>query len=1061
MIKSLPLYLFLLVCSSFVLKPTLAQEQDTNVVIDPSYLNGFKYRMVGPHRGGRVTAVAGVAGRKPTLYMGSTGGGVWKTTNNGLSYTNLSDGYFSVGSIGSVSVAPSDSNVVYVGTGSACIRSNVSTGRGVYKSLDAGESWLFMGLPETGQIGSIVIHPRDPNLVYLAALGHPFGPNPERGVYRSFDGGEQWERILFGSDSTGAASLSMNPSNPDEIYASLWRAERKPWTIISGGLQSGLYKTTDGGDTWVPLTEGLPTDLVGKIDVSVSPANPERVYALVEAPDGAGGLYRSDDSGQSFEHINDQKSLVYRPFYYTHVHADPVDPDRVYVSNEAFFVSYNGGTSFKRISTPHGDHHALWINPDDPDYLFQGNDGGATVSLDAGASWSSINNQATAELYHVVVDSQVPYRLYGEQQDNTTISVPSLPPTATSPLTNTQHWEAIAGCETGPIAVHPDDPAIIYGGCKGRFGRFNRRTGQEKQYWMYPHFNYGHAAIDMPYRFQRTSPIEISPHDPSVIYTTSQYVHKSNNEGINWEIISPDLTAFDPDKQGYSGEPITRDITGEEIYSAIYQFRESTLESGVLWAGSNDGLIHVSQDGGDTWTNVTPDSLAEGGRVQTIEPSPHRRGSAFIAIYRYMLDDWKPYIFQTNDYGESWTLLTTGDNGIPIDHPTRVVREDPNRAGLLYAGTEFGMFVSIDYGNHWQPLQRNLPATPVTDIRIHQNDLVLSTMGRSFWILDDLSPLYQLPVDEQPQTAELFVPQKTLRLRWNASRSSFDGATPEYPPYGAFIYYYVPEPDQNLRLTISDEAGNIIRTFSADTDNAESTANTQPSMLHYYYREPASESLLSSKPGMHRFVWDLRHAGPAALSSNNYSQEGPLVPPGRYSVQLELGSWEKTVPLELVIDPRLENDDVTQADIEAQTLLSIRIRDAITEVRHTVGRIRAIKNQLSERTTVLETHEEIASRAQLLYDNLDRLENHLIQTQDGKVGAQLKPKLMRQFTYLYGMLSMADQKPGEDAYQRTEDLELELDEHLHTLESLLNEDIIALNADLETIGQHPVSLSEE
>ena len=1054
--KSLFQLCFLLLLHSLV----FAQEPpDTNNVVDPAYLEAFDYRMVGPFRGGRVTAVAGVGGRRPTLYMGATGGGVWKSTNNGLSYKNVSDAYFDVGSIGAISVAASDSNVVYVGTGSACIRSNVSTGRGVYKSLDAGESWMFSGLPEAGQIGSIAVHPEDPDLVYVAALGHPFGPNPERGVYRSFDGGDSWEQVLSVSDSTGAVSISMNPGDPEEIYAALWRAERKPWTIISGGGQSGLYKTSDSGDTWFELTEGLPDSLVGKIDVSVSPADPNRVYVLVEAPDGAGGLYRSDDAGVSFEHINAQKSLIYRPFYYTHVHADPNDADVVYVSNENFFVSTDAGQNFSRINTPHGDHHALWINPDDSNFLFQGNDGGATASLDRGRTWSSLYNQPTAEMYHVVVDDRIPYRLYGEQQDNTTISVPSLPPAA-STLHPIQHWESVAGCETGPIAVHPTDPDIIYGGCKGRFSRFNRRTGQEQQFWVYPYFNYGHAASEMPYRFQRTSPIEISPHNPSVIYTTSQYVHKTTNEGLNWTIISPDLTAFEPDKQGYSGEPITRDITGEEIYSAIYQFRESPLEEGVLWAGSNDGLIHVSRDGGDSWLNVTPDSLLPGGRVQTIDPSPHRRGSAFIAVYRYMLDDWKPYIYKTDDYGASWTLLTSGSNGIPADHPTRVVREDPNRAGLLFAGTEFGMFISFDHGAHWQSFQLDLPATPVTDIRIHDKDLILSTMGRSFWILDDLSPLYQF--DENPIASHrIFSPAPLDRIRWRTAPRTFDGAEPEYPPFGGLFYYYLQEaPESELYLDILDDTGEIIRSFNS-TVEPSSGEEDAPLTMQHFYEAPATESILSDDPGMHRFAWDLRHAGPGVLKPGGYQEDGPLVPPGSYQVRLRVDDWEETVSFELRMDPRIEADGVTVADIEAQVLLSLRIRDAITELRHAVGQIRRLTATLDERSEILSASEAVAQLAGELHDALSRLENQLIQTQEGKIGAQLQPKLMRQLTYLYSMLDVADQKPGEDAYQRIEDIEIELENHLKTLESLLNERIQALNADLESLGQQPVTWSDE
>ena len=990
--------------------------------------------------------------------MGATGGGVWKSTNNGLSYTNVSDGYFSVGSIGSLAVALGDSNVVYAGTGSAGIRSNVSTGRGVYKSLDAGESWLFMGLPEAGQIGSIAVHPTDPNLVYVAALGHPFGPNPDRGVYRSYDGGANWENVLYVSDSTGAASVVINPDNPDELYATMWRAERKPWTIISGGTEGGLYKSIDGGTSWTPITEGLPDSLVGNMDVSISPANTNRVYVLAEAPGDAGGLYRSDDAGQSFTQVNSQYSLTFRPFYYTHVHADPKDENVVYVSNERFFKSTDGGVSFTPIQTPHGDHHALWINPVDTDYLFQGNDGGATVSLDGGQSWSSILNQATAELYHVVVDNQHPYWLYGEQQDNSTIMIPSIPPTASRPISPKQHWKTSAGCETGPIALHPEQPHIVYGGCKGRFSRLNLHTGQEQQYWVYPHFNYGHAAVDMPFRFQRTAPIEVSPHNPDVIYHASQFVHQTNNEGKNWQVISPDLTAFEPDKQGYSGEPITRDITGEEIYSAIYQVRESPLREGVIWTGSNDGLIYVSQDAGTNWTNITPPMVPPGGRVQTIEPSPHSSSSAYAAIYRYMLDDWTPYIVKTDDFGENWSLLTDSTSGIPMDHPTRVVREDPDRQGLLYAGTEFGLFVSLDDGKHWQPFQQNLPATPITDIRVHRKDLVLSTMGRSFWILDDLSPLHEVDSALVAEDHHLFSPRSTYRYRWNASASHFDGATPEYPPAGAAIYYYLNDiPEEGITLEITNQQGAVVRTYTSDTIKTSVTPS-QEDIMGQYFHPPAPESSLPAEIGLNRFVWDLHYQGTLALDIAGYNNDGPMVEPGPYTATLFVGNESSSRTFDVLLDPRLKEDSVTPADVEAQVLLSLRIRDRVSELRQMVQQIRSLRKQLNQKIESNSEDPDVIQMAESMLSELDRIENAFIQTMPGKVGAQHKPKMMRQLTYVYGMLQMADQSPGEDAYLRLDDIELEFNELTMALNTIFEDSLQALNLQLEGKGQQIVQV---
>jgi len=988
----------------------IIQEENPNIIYNPALYNGLHFRCIGPHRGGRVTAVAGHAAQPAVFYMGSTGGGVWKTTDYGRVWRNVSDGYFNVGSIGAIDVADSAPEVIYVGTGSAAIRSNVSTGRGIYKSYDGARTWDFIGLREAGQIGSIVIHPADPDTVYCAAVGHAFGPNPERGVFRTKDGGKTWEKVLFVSDKTGAIDLSLNPKNPSEIYAAMWRGERKPWTIISGSRDGGIFKTEDGGDSWDKLTEGLPQGLVGKISLSVSPLKPERVYALIEAADDKGGVYRSDDAGSTWQYINPQKSLLYRPFYYTYIDADPKDPDTVYINNEGFYKSINGGKSFHRLRTPHGDNHGMWINPDNPDIFIQSNDGGANVTLDGGKTWSTQYNQPTAELYHVIVDNRFPYWVYGEQQDNSTIRVPSIPPFGGRPISPVQFWETVAGCETGPIAVHPDNPDIVYGGCKGRFSRYNHATGQEKQYWVYPYFNYGHAAREMPFRFQRTSPIEISPHDPKVIYHTSQVVHKTIDEGVHWKIISPDLTAAEPDKQGYSGEPITRDITGEEIYSSIYAFRESLLEEGVLWAGSNDGVLHISRDGGDIWKKITPRELPPGGRVQTIEPSPHKPGTAYIAVYRYMLDDWKPYIFRTDDYGESWDLLTDGLNGIPADYPTRVIREDPERAGLLYAGTEFGLFVSFDNGKHWQSLQLDLPVTPITDVKVHKKDLVLSTMGRSFWILDDITPLHQLDEKTAASEAILFKPRETFRMRWSGFGSGPD--VPEYPPRGALIYYFLAKkPQKDVVIKIMDERGNGVRNFSS--------------------RSRGEGSRISTQAGMHCFVWDLSYPGPDYPDSGSRRGRGPLVVPGNYMVKLLIGNWSQIQILHVKIDPRVAEDGVTQKDMEEQLALNLEIRETINSLTWALETIR------TERKKIIQSGAQTGLEKESLIKQLTAVEEKLIQVKEGKVGAQLKPMLFRQLTYLYGMTTQADQRPGNDAYLRLKDIKKQLEGYLSRLKQIL------------------------
>ena len=1021
-IKCLTLILF----GGGLFQPIQAQQPaDPNIVINPRLFEGLDYRMVGPYRGGRVTTVTGVPGDPTMLYFGAVGGGVWKSDTYGRKWENITDGQIAVGSIGDIAVAASDPKVIYVGTGSASVRSNVSTGRGMYKSTDAGKTWTFSGLKEAGQIGEVVVHPTNPDLVYVAAVGHIFGPNSERGVFRSKDGGKTWQHVLVHSDTVGAVDIVMNPENPDELYAALWRAERKPWTIISGGAEGGIYKTRDGGNTWTKLPNGLPEGLIGKIALALSPTNTNRLYALVEAPDGQGGLYRSDNAGRSFQFINDQKSLTYRPFYYIYMTPDPQDENTIYVNNEGFFKSTDAGSTFVRIRVPHGDNHDLWIHPDDPSFLFQSNDGGVNVSLNGGKTWSSQTNQATAELYHVVVDNQVPYWLYGEQQDNSTIMIPSLPPTASRPLNPKAFWQRVAGCETGPIAVHPLDPDIVYGNCKGRFSRYNRRTGQEQHYWVYPHFNYGHQASEMPYRFQRTSPIEISPHNPDVIYHASQYLHKTMDEGKTWETISPDLTANESDKQGYSGGPITRDITGEEIYSTIYQVRESLHEEGVIWVGSNDGPFHITRDGGKTWTDITPTDLPPGGRVQTIDPSPHQPGKAYYAVYRYMLDDWRPYIYKTEDYGATWTRLTTGENGLPADHPTRTVREDPDREGLLYAGTEFGMFVSFDDGAHWQSFQLDLPATPVTDIRVHRKDLILSTMGRSFWIMDDITPLHQLHDQVADNEAHLFKPRDTFRMRWSQTTSVDDGAAPEYPPFGVLIYYSLSdEADGEITLDILDVDDKTVLTYSSDTTNAD--------------QRPEGMLRLPTEAGMHRIAWNLRYQGPIAVEKGQSGGRGPMAVPGTYQVRLTTGEWTDTQTFELVMDPRIAQDNVTLADLREQFGLNTRIRDRISELRLAVRQIRSVNESLGE---VREEGGASAERAERISQALTKIEEALIQTREGKVGAQLKPMLMRQLTYLYGMITQADQKPGRDAHQRLQDIEVILERHLSDLKKVLESDL--------------------
>ncbi|HEX6630838.1 MAG TPA: hypothetical protein VF048_07090, partial [Gemmatimonadaceae bacterium] len=914
--------------------------------VDSSLFGGLRYRFVGPFRGGRVTAVAGVVSEPRTFYMGSTGGGVWKTTDAGASWHNISDGFFDVASIGAVRVAPSDPNVLYVGTGTDGIRSNVSTGRGVYRSSDAGRTWKFVGLRDVGQIGAVEIDPRNPDVAFVAAIGNAFRNNPERGVYRTRDGGATWQRVLYLSDSTGAVDVEFNPANPDELYATMWRGERKPWTVISGALEGGVYKSTDGGSTWRKLTKGLPTGLFGKADLAVSKADPNRVYVLIEAPGDTGGVYRSDDRGETWTQTSHQNGLTNRPFYYLNVDADPTNADRIFVGAEGFWVSTDGGKTFRTMETPHGDNHDLWINPEHPEIWIQSNDGGANVTLDDGHTWSTQFNQPTAEIYQVYVDSQFPYRLYGAQQDNnSTLIIPSLPLGAGRPEAWMQQWEYGAGCETGPLMPNPSDPNIVYGSCKGQFGRVNLTTGQEKQYWVGGQYLYGWNPHEMKLRFQRTAPVEVAPWDSHVVYHGSQYLHRTTDEGVTWETISPDLTANDPRGWVVSGSPITRDATGEEYYSTLYAITASPRERGVIWTGANDGPIHVTRDEGKTWAKVTPSGLPPGGRVQTIEVSPHRNGGAYVAVLRYLLGDFAPYVYRTSDYGKTWTKIVTG---LPADAPVRVVREDPVRPGLLYAGTEFGMYVSFDDGAHWQPFQRNLPVTPVTDIKLHRGDLVLSTQGRGFWIMDDLSPLRQLGDSVTTGPAHLFAPATAYRMRYPSTRGDQD---PEYPPAGALIDYYVsPSATGQVQLDILDAGGTVLRTFRAGAPGAAGgDARVQrPGMGNVPGAEPAEEAPrfgrgggapFAANAGANRFTWDLTLAGAGGRG------RGPMVVPGQYQVRLTVGDWTATRPLTVRLDPRLTADGVTTADLQEQLDLALKVSTAMREAQQLAQQVRTARQQ--------------------------------------------------------------------------------------------------------------------
>ncbi len=853
-----------------------AAASSSSATFDAKHYKAMEYRNIGPYRGGRVTAVTGVPGSREVFYMGSTGGGVWKTTDAGLTWHNVSDESFKTASVGALAVAPSDANVVYAGMGSACIRGNVSPGDGVYRSTDAGVTWKHLGLEDAGQIGSIRVHPQNPDLVYVAVLGHAFGPSAQRGVFRSTDGGATWKKVLFVSKEAGAVDLAMTPANPRILYAAFWRAERKPWTLVSGGEGSGLYKSTDGGDSWEELTDGLPEGTKGRIGVTVSGASPDRVWALVEAEKG--GLFRSDDGGKHFTLVNTDRNLRQRAWYYTHVFADTKDVNTVYVLNTSVWRSDDGGKTFQLIRAPHGDHHALWISPDDPQLMINGNDGGADVTDNGGRTWTTQANQPTAEIYRVTVDDRFPYYVYGCQQDNSCVAIPSR--TASGGI-GREDWYVIGGCESGHVAVDPRNPQVTYSGCYGgSIGRYDHATDQQREVMAYPQLAVGQAARDLKYRFQWNAPILLSPHDPSVLYHAAQYLLRTDDEGQTWQVISPDLTRNDPDKQGYAGEPITRDNTGVEVYDTIFALAESPLQKGLLWVGSDDGLVHLSRDGGRTWDDVTPKGMPAWGQVNMIEPSAHDAGRAFLAVTRYRQDDFKPYLYRTDDYGATWKLLTDGGNGIPDGHFTRVVREDPVRKGLLYAGTEFGIYVSLDDGRHWDPFQLELPVTPITDLAVKNGDLVVATQGRGFWILDDLTPLREADTPAPSEPIHLFTPRDTVRFGGGGGFGG-DAAAGKNPPGGVMIYYTLPKApgkDDEVKLEILDDAGRVLRTLSSTKEEPHA-----PNPFARFMPPGAIKPrTLPAEEGLNRYVWDFRLPD-AEMAEDTVlwgTGEGPEVPRG-------------------------------------------------------------------------------------------------------------------------------------------------------------------------------------
>ena len=1008
-------------------------------------MEGLQFRDVGPYRGGRVTAVAGVRHDPYTYYMGATGGGVWKTADGGAHWEPVSDKDFQTGSIGAIAVSESDPNVIYVGTGEAPIRGNVSHGDGVYKSTDGGRTWKNVGLKDTRQIARVRVHPDNPDLVYVAAQGHVWGPNSERGIFRSDDGGRTWKKILFVDDKTGASDLAMDPANPRVLYAGFWQVVRHPWELVSGGPGSSLWKSTDGGDTWKKLTEGLPEGTWGKVGVAVSPARPGRVFAFVEA--GHGGLFRSEDYGKKFTHVNDEHKIRERAWYYSWIYPDTKNADTVYLPNVQMHKSTDGGRRFADMSVPHGDNHDLWIDPDDSDRMILGNDGGATITNNGGRSWSTQYNQPTAQFYRVTTDHRFPYWLYGSQQDNSNVCIPSGVP---GRAIGRGEWHSAGGGESGWMAVDPTNPDVVYAGeYGGVITRYDHKTRQARNVMAWPQLADGHATSDLKYRFQWNAPIMISPNDPKVLYHASQILMRSRDGGETWEEASPDLTRNDKSKQGKSGGPITVDVTGVELYSVIFALAESPVEKGVIWAGSDDGLVHVTRDDGKTWQNVTPPGLPEWVQINAIDASPREKGAAYVAATMYKWDDFRPYLYKTKDYGKTWTRI---DAGIPADAFTRVVRADTVRDGLLWAGTETGLYVSFDDGKSWQPFQRNLPRTPVTDLAVKDGDLVVATQGRGFWILDDVTPLRSWDPAIAGEPAHLFPARPTIRMDIDASDDD-DETGPrtdgENMPAGMVVNYWLseaPKDKQKVKLEFLD-GETVLRTFSNEKPTRLDDLEEQSRRDE---EQKEKDKPLDPKAGMNRFVWDMRIFRPTLAPKavfNEGTHTPPKVAPGIYTVRLTVGDRSWTEKAEVKPHPA---GYATAEDLKAQYELLKAIRDRLSETHAAVLQIRDARQQakdVGERAERLGKGDALKTKAAALGGKLTAVEDKLTnpQIKADEDDLNYEPKLDHDWVYLAGVVASADAKPTASSVQYYQILAKRLAEIRSELQAVLDNDVRGFN----------------
>lgn len=1028
----------------FLMVPLVAQAQkksnkknSSDIVLNEKHFNGLKWRNIGPFRGGRSVAVAGVVDQPLTYYMGTTGGGVWKTVNAGNTWKNISDGYFKTGSVGAIGVSESNPNIVVVGMGEHAARGVMtSMGDGVYKSTDAGKTWKHIGLDNTRHISDVIIHPTNPDIIFVSGQGAQYGPNEERGIFRTMDGGETWEKVHYVDENTGAVALSMDMTNPLILYAAMWEHRRYPWTMVSGGEKSGFYKSTDGGDTWKQLKNGLPK-VMGKAGISVSRANPNRVYAVIEAKDDEAGVYRSDNAGMSWKLVNKDRNNVTRSWYYMEIFADPQDENVVYVLNAPTNKSIDGGVTFTNVPVPHGDTHDMWINPTDNQKMVHANDGGGNVSLDGARSWSTQQNQPTAQFYRVNTDNLVPYNVYGGQQDNSAIRIASR---TTDGGIDWKDWESVAGCESAYAAFDPDNPVVVYGGCyQGIIGKWMEASKQEKPIKEYAELGLGIVPKDFKYRYNWNAPIISSPHDPSTIYHVGNVVFKTTNEGDSWEVISPDLTRNDKSKQGPGGGPFTNEGAGGENYNTIMYLVESPHEEGVLYVGTDDGLVHITRDGGANWTNITPKGMPE-GIVNSIEVSPHDPATAYMVMMNYKAMDLSNYIYKTNNYGKSWKKIV---DGIEDEHTfTRVVREDPKRKGLLYAGTETGLYVSLNDGKKWERFQLNLPVVPINDLKFQDNDLVAATAGRSFWILDDVAALQNFKA--KSDELAIFKPKDTYLFFNGASRSPLIGHN---PPQGVTMDYYLPEVTDSTELTLEVLDGStVIRSYSnkADTETKTWTGG------------PSKDPLLPAKKGYNRFTWNFHRESLPGVEGvfvlGDYN--GARVAPGTYTLRLTQDGKTSETSVTVLPNP---NIDTNPADYREQQRVLAEIADAVTDIHTSVNQMRSAKAQLEAYAKLLKDHsgaEELLAKGEALIKRIDSWEQHLIQPKQKTFQDVINyhNQLNAKFIHLKGYVDAADPTVTLGAKERLADLQADWKVYERERDAIINNEMSEYNRMYKQLG---------